>query len=609
MEKGSEKDPLKYSTKENLRYMYRNWMDWDKNSIWICIFRVPALVLLPMLTVLIPTMMMQFIQQNRSVRDMVVGVSLMSLAIAGLSWIDPFLQNYMKSHSEKIQNTYRIAAFNKMMELPYADIESMEGRERNERGQRFASSWWGGARALFDCLVLLAVNVVGIVSYLALLSKIHPALLGLILLSCVGDILLLTLARKYQDKFFSKNSKFWMRWNYMYEKSHDFEAGKDIRIYSLSDWFIRILAEANKGYIKLLNGFTRQQIKVTAGRAMLSMLRDAVAYIYLIYCVLEQGMDVSMFIFNFGLITGFAAWLLGISSQTSHLKNICIECDRYRRFMETDSKQQDTAEDHPLPTAEELPCSIVFEDVSFTYQGAEEETIHAMNFGVAPGDNIAIVGENGAGKTTAIKLLCGFYKPTKGRILINGVDASRYRTEAYYSLFSAVFQDYNFLPMSIEANITLTEHVKVDQMRMEQVAEKAGILERLRRLPKAFDTLMVKEVHEDATDFSGGEVQKLLLARALYKDAPILVLDEPTAALDPIAENELYERYSALTKGKTSFFISHRLSSTRFCDRILFISDGRISEEGTHDELMAKKGRYWQMFQVQSHYYREGSDA
>lgn len=605
-----EGEKRKYSNKENFKYMFDNWMKWDKKSIWLCVFRVPAQVLLPMLTVLIPALMVNFIENQRPIQDMILAVTLMSLGIAGLSWIDPFLQNYMTSHVENIQNTYRIAAFNKMMTLSYGEIESVEGRERNKRGQTFSTYWGGGARGFFDVLVLFVVNLTGIFTYLALLSKINPLLLLLILVTCLGDMLFLKLARNFRKRFWDNNAKYWMRYEYLYEKSHDFASGKDIRIYSLADWFLRIIAATNKGYVKILSKFLRQDLNVTAGRALLSMIRDAVAYIYLIYCVLYQGMNVESFIYNFGLITGFAAWVLGISSGWHNLENTCVECDHYRKFMDTEnSPEEQAAKGHSLPSEDELPCSIAFENVHFTYQGADEETLKDMSFRVNPGENVAIVGENGAGKTTAIKLLCGFYQPTKGKILINGVDSAEYKREDYYKLFSAVFQDYNFLPMSIEANVAMEEKEAVDQQKLKKVIQQAGMEERIAALPKGLDTLMVKEVHEDATNFSGGEVQKLLLARALYKDAPVLILDEPTAALDPIAENELYEQYNTLTKGKTSFFISHRLSSTRFCDRILFINNGVIEEAGTHEELIAKKGSYWRMFQVQSHYYREGSEA
>lgn len=216
--------------------------------------------------------------------------------------------------------------------------------------------------------------------------------------------------------------------------------------------------------------------------------------------------------------------------------------------------------------------------------------------------------QNGAGKTTAIKLLCGLYYPTKGDILINGKSSRVFSSESYFDLFSAVFQDYGFLPMTIAENICAS--TDYDKERLYSAFEKSGIADKINSLNKKENTFMIKDVYKDAVDFSGGEKQKLLLAKAIYKNAPVLILDEPTAALDPIAENELYLKYNEMTNNKISFFISHRLSSTRFCDRILFIKDGKIAESGTHEELMALKGSYYRMYQLQSYYYKEmGGEA
>ena len=246
---------------------------------------------------------------------------------------------------------------------------------------------------------------------------------------------------------------------------------------------------------------------------------------------------------------------------------------------------------------------VVFEHVSFQYPSADAPTLKHIDLTFKNGEKIAIVGENGAGKTTLIKLLCGLYAPTGGRILLNGKDIATIAKTSYFDLFSAIFQDYYFLPMTIQQNITAS--LDYDREKFDLALQKAEMYDKVYALPKGADTLMDRNVYKDAVDFSGGEKQKLLLAKAMYKDAPILILDEPTAALDPIAENQLYLKYSELTDGKLSFFISHRLSSTRFCDRILFVSGGQITEMGTHEELMAKKGAYYKMFQVQSYYYRE----
>ena len=217
------------------------------------------------------------------------------------------------------------------------------------------------------------------------------------------------------------------------------------------------------------------------------------------------------------------------------------------------------------------------------------------------------IGRNGAGKTTLVSLLCGFYDPTKGRVLLNGTDIREFNRREYYRLFSSVFQDCS------ELDITVAQWVAqaVDGINMEKVKdciEKAGLTEQVEVLPQKYDTHLGKQAYLDGVQLSGGQMQRLMLARALYKDGAVLTLDEPTAALDPLAENDIYQKYNEMSAGKTSVFISHRLASTRFCDRILLLEDGRIAEEGTHQELMALGGRYAELFQVQARYYREGFD-
>ena len=216
-----------------------------------------------------------------------------------------------------------------------------------------------------------------------------------------------------------------------------------------------------------------------------------------------------------------------------------------------------------------------------------------------------LIGPNGAGKTTLVKLICGFLDPTEGRVLLNGTDIRELNRADYYTMFSAVFQDFSLLAGTIAANVAQTEdHITLD--RVKTCVEKAGLRDRIKRLPENYETCLNREVYEDAILFSGGETQRLMLARALYKDAPFIVLDEPTAALDPIAESELYQKYNDITDGRSSAYISHRLASTRFCDRILLIDQAKICEEGTHEELMADGGTYAKLYEVQSRYYREG---
>ena len=282
------------------------------------------------------------------------------------------------------------------------------------------------------------------------------------------------------------------------------------------------------------------------------------------------------------------------------LFQLSVEFKRFREY--TDYGENTGTMD--VPVNKEAPV-IEFEHVSFAYPGSDRKVLKDINLVVGKGEKVAIVGVNGAGKTTLMKLTCGLLLPVSGRILINGKDMAEIEPEERYSWFSCAFQDIQFLPLSIKENISMLLE-DADSLKIWECLKQAGIKDEIGSLPLRLDTMMEKTLNKNAVDFSGGQKQKLILARALYRDAGVLVLDEPTAALDALAENDIYEKYARFAKGKTSFFVSHRLSSTRFCDRILLINGGNIAEEGTHEELLAAGGLYAEMFEMQSKYYKEG---
>ena len=259
----------------------------------------------------------------------------------------------------------------------------------------------------------------------------------------------------------------------------------------------------------------------------------------------------------------------------------------------------------PLPQNTEGQYELRLENVSFRYPGASEDTLHNLNLTIRNGEKLAVVGRNGAGKSTLVKLLSGFFDPTEGRVLLNGEDIRKYNRKEYYRLFSAVFQDFSILTGTVAENVAQSVE-EIDYSRVKEAVKDAGLQENIERLPEQYETKLGRSVHLDAYELSGGETQRLMLARALYRNAPVIVLDEPTAALDPIAESDLYERYHELTKGSTSIYVSHRLASTKFCDRIILIGAGGIAEMGTHEELMETGKEYAHLYEVQSRYYTEG---
>lgn len=253
---------------------------------------------------------------------------------------------------------------------------------------------------------------------------------------------------------------------------------------------------------------------------------------------------------------------------------------------------------------DDIDYEIEFRDVSFKYPRSEEWVLRHVNMKFKIGDKLAIVGENGSGKTTFIKLLCRLYDPTEGKILLNGIDITRYRYDEYMGLFSVAFQDYSLFGFSIAQNVAASD--KFDEGRVLDCLNRVGLGTKVAGLPKGIHTNIGRDYENDGVDFSGGEQQKIALARALYKDAPFMILDEPTAALDPIAEAEVYERFNDIASDKTSVFISHRLSSCKFCDEIAVFHKGHLVQLGSHDKLVAdKNGKYHELWNAQAQYYTE----
>jgi ATP-binding cassette subfamily B protein len=251
---------------------------------------------------------------------------------------------------------------------------------------------------------------------------------------------------------------------------------------------------------------------------------------------------------------------------------------------------------------------IVFEQVSYQYANSPTYAVKDVNVTIRRSSKIAVVGENGAGKTTFVKLLLGLYTPTSGRILVNGMDMATINKSSFYKCMASVFQDFHILAFSIAENISLSED-KSCAGRVEQILEQVGLLSRIQKLPKAIDTPASHAIEDEGIELSGGEGQRVALARALYTGASWYVLDEPSAALDPLAERNLYTMFAQTMEGRTMLFVSHRLASTTLCDEILFFSQGVIAERGSHEELMGLGGGYAALYEAQARFYREGQTA
>ena len=455
---------------------------------------------------------------------------------------------------------------------------------------------------VWETLTELMQNVGGFLVYLTILSRLNEALLGVIVATCVAGFLLSRHSDNWEFRHRDEEESCYAKKSYIRRKAESVELAKDIRIFGLQGWLNELMDCVQNVYLDFLLRSEKVRLLSDVAEALLTMARNGIAYAYLLHMALRDSLSVPEFILYFTAVSTFTTWVMGILQAAQKLHEESLDISQVREFL-----------DYPEPFRFEggvaIPkadaCELKLEHVSFRYPGAEEDTIHDLDLTVRPGEKLAIVGLNGAGKTTLVKLLCGLFDPTEGRVLLNGVNVRDFNRREYYGLFSAVFQEFSILDVTVAENIAQTNE-NIDTQKLWDCIEKAGLTQTIQKLPKGLDTHVGREVYLDGVLFSGGQTQRLMLARALYKDGAILLLDEPTAALDPLAENDIYQKYKDMTAGKTSLFISHRLASTRFCDRIIFVADGHITEEGTHDQLLARGGAYARLFEIQSRYYQEG---
>lgn len=533
---------------------------------------------------------------------MSVGFVMLFLFIGDIGW--KTLYFIIENKKFEIFLKYSQEVTNKSLTFFYQDYENKKIRDLSERAI-YCISMWDSVRIITDFNDSIFALIRVIVSYAlfgTVISFASPYLVLFLTITPLINFISVIMKQKWMYGRREKETVLSTREQYICSNSEDFAFGKDIRLYSLAD----LLRDIFKNCVKERYAFDKENYKkdfyTDIIKCLTILLRDGVGYAVLVYMIIKGEITVDQFILYFGAMTAFSENVTEIFNSLSQLNKYSLKLCDYREYIDyesTDGSGKAKAED--IKSAPE----IVFDHVSFRYDGMEKDTIHDLSFTIKSGEKIALVGLNGAGKTTLIKLLCGLYRPTEGDILINGYSVKEFKREDYYKLFSCVFQDIRTIFLPLAQMVSGQSEEETDMALAEKCIREAGLGEKIDKLPDRIMTPLDKQVHKNGIDLSGGEKQKLMLARALYKNAPILILDEPTAALDPIAENNIYIKYNEMTQNKTSLFVSHRLASTRFCDRIFYFENGQIAEEGTHDSLMKKGGKYAELFDIQSCWYKE----
>ncbi len=463
-----------------------------------------------------------------------------------------------------------------------------------------------GVEGVYHLVLGLCGKLTAFLGYISILLFLNPFILIFLMLNVLISYYLTLRVKKYEYSLKEKVADKDRRSFYVFNTMYDFAYGKDIRIYNLKNILINKFKKFRGERIDISRDLRRKEVKVKLIDVGLILIREAVVYGYLIYRVLFSTMSIGDFTMYFATISGFGEWMKGILEDFANIKAQNMYLDDMREFLE--DKDEEVTE-NPIDIPEDTSYEIEFKNVSFKYPKTERYIYKNLSLKIKKGQRLAIVGINGAGKTTFIKLLCRLYEPTSGEILLNGVNINKFSKEEYFKIFSIVFQDIKTFAFSIAENVSLKHEHDTDKDRVLECIEKAGVGDKIKSLHKGIDTSLLKILDEDGIELSGGENQKLALARALYKNGKIVILDEPTSALDAVAEYNIYKGFDKLIGEKTAIYISHRLASTKFCDVIAFFEGGEVVEYGTHNELLSKNGKYKDMFNTQAQYYKEESEA
>ena len=593
----------KYRAVQNLGYLVRETGRGCAKLLVFCPLIILVNCLVPVATAFLPKTVIDEITGGRPLSRLLIATACLTLALALLTGLRKYLDRLIYWHKFKMNAYFLRKITAKGLTTDYRNQENEHFRTLQNESFASCNGNFSHYAQTYDAAVRFFSDLLGFAAFAGILSALDARLILFLCLATLASFLLNRRISRWLERNTEEKSAYEKRMQYVIRAADDTRAAKDIRLYDMAAWLNGIYDKNLKGLLGWYRRYTAKIFGVAATDGVFALVREGAAYAYLLVLALRQRITAAEFILYFNAVAGFSAWLGSLLGQITDLRRLNLAINRFRSYLEYPERYL-RGQGKPVGDGK-APRAIELRHVRFRYDEDGEDVLRDLSLTVEPGEHLAVVGLNGAGKTTLVKLICGLTEATAGSVLYGGTDVREYDRDEYYRLFGAVFQDHSLLPVTIAEIVAEDDAERLDPARVERCLRQAGLWEKIASLPDGVRSKYDKAFWDDGVHLSGGEIQKLLLARALYRDAPVVVLDEPTAALDPVSENRLYETYDEIMRGKTTVFISHRLASTRFCHRIVLIENGRVAEEGAHEELLARKGRYYELFETQAKYYRE----
>ena len=599
-----EKDK-KYSVFQNFKYWVGSTKKGYPKLLVFCALIVIVNTVVPVITTFLPKVVIELIENEEKISYLLIITGIFTFSLAVFSGLQKYLEQLIYWNKFKMNAFFLRLITRKGLTTDYRNQENEHFRKLQDESFASCNGNFSHYAMICDTSVQFFSNLLGFLAFMGILITLNPWLILFIIGTTLIAYFLNRKVNKWVEKSIDEKAGYEHVMQYVISASDDVQAAKDIRLYNMAVWLNKIYDKNLKGLTGWYRRYTAKLFGVAAADGVITLIREGVTYLILLKMAIAGDISVAEFVMYFNVVAGFSTWLGSLMGQISTLERLNLSMNRFRSYLEY---PEEYLRENGAPVEnQDTPKEIEIKDLNFRYAEDGENVIKNLNLKITPGEHIAVVGLNGAGKTTLVKLISGLIEPTEGNVLYNGKDIREYNRTEYYKLFGAVFQDYSILPTTIKEIVAEKTEKEVDDKKVEESLKQAGLLEKISELKEGLESKYDRNFWDGGVNLSGGEIQKLLLARALYRQSPIILLDEPTAALDPVSENKLYETYNEVMSGKTTIFISHRLASTRFCSRIVLIEGGKIIEEGTHDSLLAQKGRYYELFETQAKNYRNES--